>query len=353
MTSMAASTALELRAVDPLSDPRWDDRVGGFEDATIFHTSSWMRVLSGAYGFKPRAFIALENGRTAAVLPMMGVRDLRGRKKGVSLPFSDYCQPLFHERSAFLEVFRFAAETAGAHGWRALDLNGNAPFDDDIPASTSYYRHVLRLAGDEKAMSKALRESTRRNVKRAVKEGIEVSFESGSEALEAFVRLNALTRKRHGIPPQPVRFFRRLQDEIIAPGGGHVAVGRYRGQVIAASVYLHLGRKAFYKYGASDERFGETRANYLVMWEAIRRYGLDGYASLCLGRTEPRHEGLLQYKTGWGAEQEVIKNYRYLVGPGTFVGSRPHPADRFESLFRRLPVRVLEIIGRLGYKYMA
>ena len=35
-----------------------------------------------------------------------------------------------------------------------------------------------------------------------------------------------------------------------------------------------------YKYGASDERHQNLRANNRVMWEAIRRHAADGFAIL-------------------------------------------------------------------------
>jgi hypothetical protein len=47
-----------------------------------------------------------------------------------------------------------------------------------------------------------------------------------------------------------------------------VVVSRYRFR--SRFRLLAFGRTAIYKYGASDKRFPRTRANNLLMWEAIR-----------------------------------------------------------------------------------
>jgi len=343
---------LDVQIINPLSFPGWDDQILKFEEASIFHSSSWARLLSDSYRFKPRYVISHDKGELRAVIPMMEVRNLQGEKKGVSLPFSDYCFPLFTDEAAFERAFDFALDSARINKWKSLTLCGNAPFRKEIPPSTFYYRHVLRLGTDEKKQFGLFRENTKRNITKAIKENINVSFETSWEAVNEFYRLNCLTRKRHGLPPQPILFFKNLHKSVITQGKGSVAIGRLQGRPITASVFLHYGNKVFYKYGASNEQFNDTRGNYLVMWEAIRRYGDQGFETLCLGKTEVQHKGLLQYKTGWRAEQLIINNYSYDMRQGAFVVLNPRISGIFHNIFRRLPIPILRMIGSLSYKYM-
>jgi hypothetical protein len=347
-----AGPPLDVGFVDPRSFADWDALIARFEEASTFHSASWARLLTGAYHFQPRYCLARDIGRVAAVLPLMIVRNVRGRKKAVALPFSDYCPPLYTAPEAFRETFDFAVASARENGWDSLDIYGNAPLGGEAVPSTSYYRHVLKLRGDEEALRRAFRENTKRNIKRAIKEDVAVSFETSWEAVLEFCRLNALTRKRHGLPPQPAYFFRHLHAALLSAGQGRVAIGRYRGRAVAASVFLEFGRKAFYKYGASDGRSDETRANTLVMWEAIRRYNAAGFESLCFGKTEAHHTGLLHYKTGWGAEQHVVNTYHYDVRQRKFLSAGGRILGFYPAIFRRLPVPVLKIIGFVSYKYM-
>ena len=47
------------------------------------------------------------------------------------------------------------------------------------------------------------------NIKKALKEGVEVQLHNSFESVKSFFKLNCMTRKRHGLPPQPFKFFNR------------------------------------------------------------------------------------------------------------------------------------------------
>lgn len=342
----------EFRTLDPLSFEGWDASTLEFKQASFFHSTHWARLLSDSYGFRPMYCTAFDNGRLAAAIPLMEVRDILGRKEGISLPFSDFCQPLYNDKAVFDKVFEFAVEKAHANKWRSVVIRGNAPFTSDVSVSESYFGHVLPLKRDEHELFKTFRDSTKRNIKKAVKQNVKVTFESTYDAIEEFYHLNCLTRRCHALPPQPHFFFDQFFHSIIEKGHGEVAIARYNGAIVSASVFLHFGKIVLYKYGASDKRFNKTLANYLVMWEAIRRYRADGYDSFCFGKTEVKHKGLLQFKRGWGADQQVINNYQYNVRKRAFVRSSSKTAGIFNIVFRHLPIPVLKIISVLIYKYV-
>jgi lipid II:glycine glycyltransferase (peptidoglycan interpeptide bridge formation enzyme) len=107
-----------------------------------------------------------------------------------------------------------------------------------------------------------------------------------------------MTRKEHGLPPQPFHFFKKIHDHIISKNLGVVVLASFDRENVAGAIYFHIGEKAVFKYGASDKKFQHLRANNLVMWEAIKWYSQNGYRSLCFGRTEPENQGLLQFKSG-------------------------------------------------------
>ena len=77
---------------------------------------------------------------------------------------------------------------------------------------------------------KSFRESTRRNIRQAEKEGVEVTLRHTREALAAFYRLHCLTRRYHGLPPQPWSFFEKIHEHIIAPAEGLCGLGRPPGK---------------------------------------------------------------------------------------------------------------------------
>lgn len=282
----------------------------------------------------------------------MEVRDIFGRRKSVSLPFSDFCQPLFHDKDDFKKVFEFAIEIAHVNKWDLIIIRGDAPFEQTVPLADTYYRHILPLCKDDQAIFKTFRNTTQRNIKKAIKSNVSVTFDSTYRSMQEFYRLNCLARRSHGLPSQPHFFFDNFYRSIIEKGHGEVALARHNGKVVSASVYLHFGAKVSFKYGASDPRMTDTNANYLIMWEAIRRSNAAHYDTFCFGRTEADHKGLLQFKLGWGTEQITIKNYAYSVKNGTFVASKLKTSGIYNTVFRRMPLPMLKTLSFFLYKYM-
>jgi hypothetical protein len=88
------------------------------------------------------------------------------------------------------------------------------------------------------------------------------------------------------------------------------------------------------------------------MWAAIRRYAGEGVRSLCFGRTEPGNEGLRQFKSGWGADEQVINYYRYDLAANDFVPGRQTVSSRASQIFSSLPIAALKVIGGMLYRHV-
>jgi hypothetical protein len=337
--------------LDPTEIQDWDDRINEIPGASFFHGSAWAKVLKQAYGYRPMYF-AKEEGCPRAVLALMEVKSLLTGRRAVSLPFTDYCEPLVPHVEVSKVMLDAVVREGRKQGWRYVELRGGSDYLGEGAASAWFYRHTLNLTTGAEKLFKNLRDSTRRNIKKAEKEGVEVRFENTPEALREFYRLNCLTRREHGLPPQPWKFFGHLQREIMGRGMGTVALASFEGRVIAANVYLHANGEAIYKYGASDKAHQNLRANNVVMWEAIKLYAGREFKSLCFGRTEPENEGLRQFKTGWGADESILNYYRYDLAANAFVQGPKAVSARANHVFSRLPVPALKAIGGLLYRHM-
>ncbi len=121
---------------------------------------------------------------------------------------------------------------------------------------------------------------------------------------------------------------------------------------MGASVYLHFGHHALYKYGASDKAYQHLRANNLVMWEAVKWFADKGFKRFCFGRTEQENEGLRQFKAGWGAEETQVQYLKYDLRQAAFVPGKKKGAPAYAGLFRATPAPILNAIGSLLYRHM-
>ena len=344
----------DVRILNPLNVPNWDDMIAPLPGVSFFHSSAWARVLFEAYKYKPTYFLLFENERMAGLLPMMDVNSFLTGHRGVSLPFTDFCEPLVENSSQFQELFNSALSYGNKNGWKYIEIRGGQHLFPDAPAFQTLFFHTLDIRSDEDKMMAGFRDSTRRNIKKALAEGVTAKILDTMEGVRQFARLNLLTRKEHGLPPQPGRFFRAMYRHIIAEGHGFVALAYFREKPVAGNVFFCAGDRAIYKYGASDKRFQNLRASNLAMWEGIRWLCRNGGRELHLGKTEHIHKGLRQYKLGWGTQEQTAAYLRYDMGRMNFVRDRKSEGSPFrDTVFKKTPIPFLRILGAAAYRHMA
>jgi hypothetical protein len=329
----------------------WDGIVRSMESYCFFHSMAWGKVLADTYGFSP-VYLVAENGSEIAAVPLMEVRKpLRG-PKGVCLPFSDICGPVFTGTPALEMLETSLCDLIRRRHWKAIEIKDSCTLDGFSPYQ-SYYEHALALGADLDSIARSFRSSTWRNIKRAEREGVEVQLLATRSALDDYYQLHCITRKRHGVPPQPKRFFDNLYAHVISAGNGFIARATHRGRAVAASVFLHFGTRAVYKFGASLPDPEHLRPSNLIMWEVIKWYGMHGFETLSLGRTDKDDAGLLQFKSGWGTTRREVSYCRW--PPRTASRSEPRAVrgHLLHSFARRLPLPVLKLAGTVLYKYLA
>ncbi|MCP4745007.1 MAG: GNAT family N-acetyltransferase [Desulfobacteraceae bacterium] len=342
-----------VKYINPLQFTGWDEMVLSLSGYSIFHSRSWAQVLAGAYGCKPFYLTIYKKRQPVAVWPTVQTHTLWSSRKGVSLPFSDHCEPLVPDENCFNDLVDSIINFAHKMKWKTFEFRGAGQFLTQIPAVARYNLHVLDLLPNEKDMIKRLRNSTWRNIKKASNQQVEICIETSLESVKIFYDLNCLTRKHHGLPPQPFKFFSNIHRYILSKHKGIVVLAKRRNQIIAGAVFFHFGDIAIYKYGASHRDFLALRPNNLIMWEAIKWYAQRGYKQFDFGRTEPENRGLNQFKTGWGAKKRQIAYYCFDLAKNIFIEKQPWLPPFMNLAFRKMPVPILRLVGSMAYRHMA
>lgn len=341
-----------IRSVAPSEYPLWDNLVRAYPDCSFFHGAAWATVLGRAYGHTPFYIAAMKENRLAGLLPVMEARSALFGSRGITLPFTDVCPALVSESVSADRLIQEAVGLGRAKGWKYIEFRGGNGLPEQTPPSVSFYSHRADLVTSQSRLFESLDSGTRRAIRKAEKSGVKVEVLNTQQSVQTYYDLHCLTRKRHGLPPQPLAFFRQIFENILAKGQGFVALATHEKKPIAGAVYFHLGDRAIYKYGASDLRFKEFRANNLVMWEAMRWCAAQGLASLDFGRTSIGNEGLRRFKLQFGAREEMIHYYRFDYRSNSFVVCKDNAEGWFNRFFGVMPIGMLRIIGSLLYKHM-
>ena len=342
---------MPVRTINPLKDQSWDDYVNSSHFSSVFHSKQWAKVLNSTYGYHPIYFSQIENSEIKCALPLMEVSSIFTGKRGVSLPFTDECHPILENGHSLNPLLDRLYAYGQKRRWRHIEFRGGEPIFDSQPPAAIYYTHTLSLKNKVEDIFSSFKSNTKRNIKKAQKIGLHISVCNSRSGMLEFRNLNEVTRKHHGLPPQPSSFFKQIYEHIISRNTGNLFMAFYDNRPISGAIFLHHKDQVVYKYGASSRHYLHLRPNNMVMWEAIKWYSENHYKEFSFGRTELENIGLRRFKRGWGTKETKLKYYKYDLKNKCFI----RPPTRLKTsynFFGRMPLPVLRIIGNLVYRHV-
>ena len=305
-------------AVDPLRDARWAELVARHPDASVFHTRAWLRALHDTYGFTAVAFTTSPPStelRNAIVLAK--VHSWLTGHRLVSLPFADHCQPLADARDDLAAVCAFIVQRRRVEGFGYVEVRpatvsavlGESLAEAGCRVSRSYALHRLDLQPELETLRRGChKDSIQRKIRRAERESLTYDEGRSDLLLQKLWGLLDVTRRRHGVPLQPLAWFRRL----IAAFGDNLSirVASKDGQPAAAMLTLLHGDTMVYKYGGSDTRLNAMGGMPFLFWKTIEDAKRQGSRTLDLGRSDAGNAGLIRFKEHLGAARSTLTYWR-------------------------------------------
>lgn len=345
--------------LDPLEDPRWAEFVLTHPRACSFHTPGWLRALKECYGYEPLVLTTtppqqpLKNGIAVCRLNSW----LTGTRH-VSLPFSDHCEPLIDDAETASELFSSMAGEASGRSIRSVQLRPLSDSFADVVGSVgfgeaeAYSFHVLDLRPPlQEILGTFHASSVRRSLRRSEREGLMYEEGHSEELLQKFYRLQLLTRRRHGLPPQPMSWFRSIVRNL--PDEATIRVASKDGQAIASILTLRHNGWVIYKYGCSDVRFNKLGAINFLFWKTIEQAKANGDTAFDLGRSDLDNQGLIEFKSHWGTKATRLTYYRH---PAPVEVDKGHSVAWVRSAAKRLiahaPDAVLVGLSKILYRHV-
>ncbi len=321
----------------------------------MFHTAAWLAALRDTYGYEPVVFTTappgeeLSNGLVSCV-----VRSWLTGRRLVSLPFSDFCDPLFDSSEEFHFLIKHFRSSIAKQRWNYVELRplterlGQIAEEEHYGYSSYYFSHRLDLRGGIEDIFKSLdKDSVQRRIRRAERAGLTEECGRSDVLLRDFYSLMVVTRKRHHVPPQPVSWFENLMHSMGDALEIHVAYKEKN--PVAAVLTLHFNNTGYYKYGCSDARFNNLGATPLLLWRSIARAKSRNAIEFDFGRTEKENASLVAFKDKWAPRSKPII---YLRFPHNGSSSENMSARIASHIFARMPEKLLILTGNLIYRHI-
>ena len=177
----------------------------------------------------------------------------------------------------------------GSAGWR--------PAPPIQPVST----RIIDLRADEAALWGDLRKKWRQYVNKARSAAIVVE-ESGPDGLDDFYRIYEETARRAGFMIRAATAYRDVWDAFAPDRRARLLFARRPdGERLASLFLVSCGPRIVEPYGGMTAAGADSRANYLLKWEAIRSSREAGATTYDLWGLA--HPGIAHFKTGFGGRE--------------------------------------------------
>ncbi len=347
-----------IKIIDPVTDARWDAyiaRAGG----SVFHHSAWKRVIEKTYRARPLYLAACNgDGDVGCGMPFFLTSGMLTGKALVSLPFSDYCDVLTRDAGEFRALWESALDWGRENGARYIEIRARdragidfAPYA--LEKSRTYLNHFLEIKNDIEFMEKkVIEKSYKYDIRQAVKNGVTVKAAESEPEMRQYYGLYLMTRKRHGLPPIPLRLLQErmggpLSGEDGAPLSRVLAGAAHCGHNLPAAQRLPL--RALRLVGRRLPR-QEAEPSPLVERHPARR-GAGPYG-FRLRQDVAGQQGPEVFQNEMGGRRDRDKPLQVRDGNGGNGHSRALLEKALPRFLKVLPPGVLKLIGNITYRYM-
>ena len=343
---------MSVYQIDPVQDPRWGEFLGRHPHASVFDCPAWLEALRRTYDYEP--FILTTSPPGAELtngLPVCRIRSWLAGHRLVSVPFSDHCEPLGDRPEELYEILSFLTRQVERGNWRYVEVRPRscAPLANAFQAIRTYHFHKLDLSPSlEELFRRFHKASVQRKIRRSEREGLTCEAGASERLLAQFYHLLRMTRRRHGVPPQPLVWFRNLIDCL----GEKVTiyVASKDGKPIASILTLSFKETVVYKYGGSDARYHNLGGMPFLFWRTIQEAKNMAFKEFDLGRSDPENLGLVTFKDHLGASRSALTYYRYPASKAVRA-ARDWKLQAAQRMLAHMPDPVLALAGKFLYKH--
>lgn len=339
--------------VNPMTDPGWRELVTS-RRSDLFHSPDWTGAIYDTYGFGLRARILYDHERPVAGLVFAEIDDLIGRRI-VSLPFSDFCDPLVDDMSQWNLLTEGLFDRSSPFTVKRR-FDGIVSGDPRLAEVGRAKWHRVNLGRTPDEIWASLDSGARRAISKARKSGVMVRPAACLDDVRAFFELHLRVRKyKYALLAQPWPFFEAIWKRFLEPGEGELVLAEFEREVIGGVLFLDWADTTYYKFNASSADSLALRPNDLVLWTGILRGAERGFAWLDFGVSDLDQDGLIRYKRKYASEESEVVTLRHEVAPDhRGRGARsllPALTDLFVD--PSVPDAVSERAGNLLYRYFS
>jgi lipid II:glycine glycyltransferase (peptidoglycan interpeptide bridge formation enzyme) len=168
----------------------------------------------------------------------------------------------------------------------------------------------LSLEGSLDDIQARFHQKWRYNIRLAAKKGVEVHSDTSRSDLKIFHDIYRVTAGRNKFTGRPLSYFEKMWDALEPAGLMKLFVVYHDSVPLSAAICFLLPPQCWYVYGASSNQHRNLMPNHLMQWTMIQwakengcnLYDFRGVPDPTQSDIPPHEEGLVKFKSGFGAE---------------------------------------------------
>jgi hypothetical protein len=321
---------------------------------TVFHELEWHGFLEKQ--FKWIRFEYYKYG-DEAILPLARFKIFR-KEKLVSLPFCEYGGPLiispnlpagrqgFSEGGPDINIEDFEKDAFNEFGENAkgeldslkIKIHPAMNVGGETSDTSTHWIEGLKNKSEQEIWE-SFRKTLRHEIKNAQEHNLEIRVSKNPKELKRFYNLYVANLRRKRTIPYPWRVYQFLCQN----SSSELLLAIYKDKIIGGSLFLQYGGFVHYFLSASDYKYRNLGANYLILWEKIKSL-INQDVVLDLGATQ-KNSSLYTFKSGWGGTEYPII---VLENKKTENSLR---SSKLRNLFALLPNFAVKILSSRLIKY--
>jgi FemAB-related protein (PEP-CTERM system-associated) len=355
----AASVSYDLQTPAPITihqlaahhqaTAAWDQFVRTSPDGTVFHLSTWKRVVEQVFKLTPHYLMAHRGSEICAVLPLFEVRGLLSGHVLISVLYGVYgglCGRDVAARAALVEeARRLALRLRVKH----VELRHSYEPEPTLPTKSSYMAFAKPLDPDPEVNLAAIPRKQRRMVRQGIKNGLEAR--RGWEYLDQFYNVFVVNKRRLGSPAFPLQQFEAVRDYFGREA--ELLTIWHEKRLVAGVISFFYEDRVMPYYGASLPEAFSLAVNDFMYWELMREACLAGYKIFDFGRSR-EGTGSYDFKRHWGFEPKPLA-YQYILVNGSGIPNLSPGNPRlqlFIETWKRLPLPMVKRIGPMLTRWL-
>lgn len=313
-----------------LSEKQWDEFIERYPDAHLLQTSRWGRF-KGVYDWRPFYLGTQDSGAQILFRKLILNLSIAYIPKG---PVGEDWQELIAEAVALCKEQNAIVLYIEPDFWEGEQkkLVSMLPDFSMIEMAIQPRRTItISLDGSEDDWLGRMKQKTRYNIRLAKKKEVIVSKSSD---IDVFNILMQETGQRDEFGIHQASYYRSVYELFHPLDACELFVASYEDEPLAAIMVFKRGSRAWYFYGASNNRERNRMPTYLLQWEAMRwaassrcnQYDLWGVPDAEQEELEKQFTsrsdglwGVYRFKRGFGGELKRSAGvYAKILRPGLY-----------------------------------